>query len=218
MAKILEIGGGRNPYFIRYSIPWNEKDVLTIVDSDPQNIQFAKDEIEKHKKEGGVYPHELNIFIKDATYLDFEENIFDEVVISNTLSAPIHNNWDRDGNFVSLQNKEGEQVSKRPIIKINPEDDPFYIERRNLIDEAIRVLKPGGVISIYTDLIIYGLESYQKIIREMKEHSELIFYKDIVEESRINKLNQKKLLEGKFCCCFRAEVLPQSEVLRFRKK
>jgi SAM-dependent methyltransferase len=156
-----------------------------------------------------------NLILRDASNTEFPEEYIDEVVISNTLSAPIHYNWDRDGNKTKIDNKN---ISIERIIKEEAsQEDPLYLERKNLLKEALRVLKPGGVLSIYTDLIIYGIHSYEQILEDLKNTATLIYEDDAKEASRIDELNLLKLKDKAYCCCFRAEVLPRSEVHRFRK-
>jgi len=215
MKNILEIGGGRTPYFIRYRTPFNTEDSYTSVDISEKNIEFAKESLEKAKINNEPYPKKVNLILSDATTLDFPENFFDEIVISNTLSAPIHFNWDRDGNILKIETSTG--LKQRPILKSSSKDDPFYVERKKMINEAIRVLKNGGVLSIYTDLIIYGTDSYNKILEELKNNPKFVYKKNLKEEERIDSLNLKKLESNEFCCCFRAEVLPKSEVFIFIK-
>lgn len=216
MKKILEIGGGRTLYFIRYEISCNITDSYISIDISDEYTNHSKQKLEEYKKKGGICPHNISMTVSDATSLRLEDNSIDEIVISNTLSAPIHWGWDRDGNMLKIETPDG--TRERPIPKANPEDDPFYVERKNIIGEAKRVLKPGGFLSIYTDLIIYGTDSYLKILEELKNTPSLIYTKDGKEEERINMLNIKKLASNEFCCCFRAEVLPKSEVHRFFKK
>jgi ubiquinone/menaquinone biosynthesis C-methylase UbiE len=207
MKKILEIGGGRTPYFIRYNIPLIGDEDYTAVDLSIENISFAEDKIKSYKEQGYTLPKNTKIILNDATNLEFENNSFDHIIISNTLSAPIHRDWDRDGNILKIKTKDGE--IKRPILKENKDDDPFYIERKNLIKEANRLLKKGGKISIYTDLIIYGIDSYQRILKDLQQSSIYDYEKDFKEEIRIDSLNKEKLKSKDFCCCFRDEVLPK---------
>lgn len=215
MQKILEIGGGRTPYFIRYNIPLIGDEDYTVVDLNTENINFAEEKIKGYKEQGYTLPQNINIIFNDATNLDFENNSFDYIVISNTLSAPIHRDWDRDGNVLKIKTKDG--VIERPILKESEDEDPFYSERKNLIKEAHRLLKKGGKMSIYTDLIIYGIDSYQRILKDLQQSSIYDYQKDFKEESRIDEINKKKLKSKDYCCCFRAEVLPKSEVYHFKK-
>lgn len=215
MKKILEIGGGRTPYFIRYRIPWNIDNNYICLDMNEKNLGYSKSAIQTHKEKGETIPLNPEFILADASVLDIPTGSVDEVIISNTLSAPIHYNWDRDGDVVKLKNESS--VMERIILKDYNNDDPFYSERRNLIQEALRVLSPQGTLSIYTDLIIYGIHSYEKILDELKNSPELICLKDIKEASRVDEINKEKLTSKEFCCCFRAEVLPRSEVYRFIK-
>lgn len=216
MKRTLEIGGGRTPYFIRYNLEVNPTDSYFVVDIDEKNIQYSKERMQDWKSRGQNVPTAPIFILGDANNMDFSDEFFDEIVISNTLSAPIHRNWDRDGNFVTIKNSKGE--TKREIPKLKNSQDPFYVERKNLINEAIRVLKTDGRIVVYTDLIVYGLDSYQRILHELMNDPKFYYEKDTEGEKRINIINQEKLASGEFCCCFRAEVLPNSEVYNFYRR
>ena len=113
---------------------------------------------------------------------------------------------------------ENSKTFEKTIKMESDKEDPFYIERKKIIQEAIRVLKNGGKLSIYTDLIIYGIHSYERILDELKNKSILVYQNDNDEALRVDALNSEKLKSSDFCCCFRAEVLPKSEVHRFIKK
>lgn len=215
MANILEIGGGRNPYFIRYKVPLGGNDAYVAVDIDDENIKMAEESIHQYFKDSNIVS---NIQIKKAdasAHVPYPDNYFDKVVISNTLSAPIHKNWDDNGYIVKVKN--GEEIVERKIRDSNSTEDPFYIERKKMIDESLRVLKVGGELYIYTDLIIYGIDSYERIIDELKEAYTFSYVLDKSEGSRIDTINKNKILSNEFCCCFRAEVLPRSEVHRIIK-
>lgn len=215
MRKILEIGGGRTPYFIRYNIPLFLEDSYHALDIDEENIELAKSSLKKYQEKGNICPADLSFTFGDASEINMSENIFDEIIISNTLSAPIHKSWDRDGNILKIT-KEG-KTTERSIKEKDNTEDPFYIERKKVISEALRLLKSGGMLSIYTDLIIYGIHSYDRILEELKNDQTLMYQNDETEAKRIDKINVDKLASGEFCCCFRAEVLPKSEVYRFVK-
>ncbi len=215
MKKILEIGGGRTPYLIRYKIPWNAEDYYISIDSSEENIELSRKAFEAHALLGNICPMDPNIILSDASYIDFPNEHVDEVIISNTLSAPIHHAWDRDGNKLKIENKS--KKIERKIKEEHDLEDPFYIERKNVLKEALRVLKKGGQLSIYTDLIIYGIHAYERILNELRADASLNYFLDENEASRINIINMQKLNSKEFCCCFRAEVLPRSEVYRFIK-
>jgi ubiquinone/menaquinone biosynthesis C-methylase UbiE len=215
MRKILEIGGGRTPYFIRYNIPLSTEDSYQAIDLDEENIELAKSSIKKYQEKGNTCPADLSFTFGDASEMYLPLNNFDEIVISNTISAPIHKSWDRDGNVLKIT-KEGKTI-ERPIKEKENIEDPFYIERKKMISEAINSLKSGGMLSVYTDLIIYGIHSYERILEELKNDQTLMYQNDKTEALRIDEINLKKLASGEFCCCFRAEVLPKSEVHRFVK-
>lgn len=212
MKTILEIGGGRTPYFIRYAIPLAESDRYICLDVDEKNIESAQKTLLAHKEAGKPTPEEHSFIVGDASVLPFPDRFADSVVISNTLSAPIHRAWDTDGTKV----KRGE--NERPILSDQYDGDPFYAERKPIIENAIRSLKPGGVLQIYTDLIVYGKHSYDKILAELNMDSRLIAKRNIEEEIRIDSLNSQKIANDEFCCCFRAEVLPECEVYEFVKR
>lgn len=215
MKKILEIGGGRTPYFIRYNIPLSTEDSYQAIDLDEENIELAKSSIKKYQEKGNTCPADLSFTFGDASEMYLPLNNFDEIIISNTISAPIHKSWDHDGNVLKIT-KEG-KTTERPIKEKENTEDPFYLERKKMISEAINSLKSGGMLSVYTDLIIYGIHSYERILEELKNDQTLMYQNDETEALRIDEINVDKLASGEFCCCFRAEVLPKSEVHRFVK-
>ena len=96
MKKILEIGAGRTPYFIRYKIVWDKKDHFIGVDLDEKNIALTKEAIKEYRKNGNFCPIEPDFILSDASSLNIPNEYVDEVIISNTISAPVHRNWDRD--------------------------------------------------------------------------------------------------------------------------
>lgn len=215
MRKILEIGGGRTPYFIRYKIPWNSTDSYIAIDIDEKNLEMSKESLKKHLHEGKVCPFEPQLALADASQLNLQDESVDEIIVSNMLSAPVHHSWDRNGTKVKIEHNN-KTVEKR-IKEEGSIEDPFYIERKKVLIEALRVLKTGGVLSIYTDLIIYGIHSYEKILEELKSEGRLLYQNDTVESARIDQINIEKVNSDEFCCCFRAEVLPRSQVHRFVK-
>ncbi len=216
MHTTLEIGGGITPFFIRYDIPVAPHMRYICIDVSEKNLASSKKALEKHVQSGLPVPHETEFHVRDAVTLPVADASIDAVVLSNVLTAPIHNNWDRTGTKVVMTNQAGER-SERMINRVL-HDDPFYAERKPLIDEALRVLKPGGSLFIYTDLIIYGIHSYERLLKELSQYPSVVAFQHSDEQTRINALNQEKLKDDAFCCCFRAEVLPESEVYEFVKK
>jgi ubiquinone/menaquinone biosynthesis C-methylase UbiE len=213
MKKILEIGGGRTPYFIRYRIPWQPEDYYISVDINEKNIEMSKKAFSVYIKEGKVCPTDPLFIIDDASKLNIPDQSIDEIIISNTISAPIHHSWDRDGNNL----KNVDENFQRVIKQETDNEDPFYIERKKILIECLRVLKDGGKLSIYTDLIVFGVHSYERLIKELRENNKIQYLFDSDEASRVDKINIQKINSKEFCCCFRAEVLPRSEVHRFKK-
>lgn len=211
MKTILEIGGGRTPYFVRYDITLIDPVRYICIDIEEKNIEFAKKELQAHKELGKSIPNEFYFNIEDAVTFPLPEKFADKIVFSNTLSAPIHYNWDEKGTKIKI--KEGE----RKIFSENYNGDPFYAERKPIVEKAISSLKVGGSLFVYTDLIVYGLHSYNKILNELHSDPRLAASRNIIEEKRINTLNHEKIAQDKFCCCFRAEVLPECQVYEFVK-
>jgi hypothetical protein len=211
MKTVLEIGGGRIPYFIRYNIPLEEPTRYICIDVSEKNLNFAKKSLDKHKEAGNSVPEEHSFAVEDAAVFPLPERFADSVVISNTLSAPIHHFWDTKGTKVKIGENE------RLIDSVKYDGDPFYAERKPIVDKAIRSLKQGGLLQIYTDLIVYGIHSYNKILEELYNDPRLFAKRNTEEEKRINSLNLKKIEKDEHCCCFRAEVLPHCEVYEFVK-
>ncbi len=215
MRQILEVGTGSVPYFVRYEIPWILGDAYLSIDLDEARMDDAKLEILNLSKSGKTYPVQNEFLVGDGTDLPLVDGSCDEVVLSNVISAPIHNSWNEEGTDMNIKNKGGEY--KRGLKIKKGKGDMFYGERMPIIKEALRVLRTGGTLSIYTDLLIYGGHSYQKIIGELVEDMSLVYTNDTMEARRIDMLNERKLVSNQFCFCFDADVLPESHVLRFTK-
>ena len=216
MKKILEIGMGSFPYFIRYQIPWNKNHEYVGIDIDETRILKAREYLRELVESGEAYPEKVQLFIEDATNIHFPDNSVDEIILSNTLTAPIHYNWDDAGENFSIQNKN-EKIS-RPLAGDKTEQDLFYRERKAVIDEALRLLKTRGQIVIYTDLVVFGMHSYERILLELADNPSLIFQVDVNEQQRINALNESKFLSSEYGHDFKAEVLPECQVLKFYKR
>ncbi len=207
MKTIVEIGGGRTPYFIRYDLPVSDNTRYVCLDVTEKNVEMAENKLAEHKKAGRSVPEEVFFEVHDAVTIPIPDSYVDEVIISNTLSAPIHHDWDRNGT----------KTKDRSIDREN-HSDPFYAERKPMVEEALRILKPGGSLWIYTDLIIYGIHSYEKILEELENHPYLETRRNWEEEIRIDQLNKEKIESDDHCCCFRAEVLPNCSVYEFIKR
>ncbi len=215
MRKVLEIGGGTTPYFVRFDIPWKDGASYTCLDMSPKRIEQAKDAVSRHREQGKSHPLDATYMVHDAVTLPLGDADADEIVLSNVLSAPIHRNWSEKGDFVKLEGLTGPFT--RPIAGTPHEGDRFYRERKPVVREALRVLKPGGTLTIYTDLLVYGQHSYERLVEELKRDMSLVHADDEAEAKRIDALNEAKKATGDFCYCFDADVLPRSSVLRFRK-
>lgn len=215
MGTVLEIGGGTTPYFIRYGIPWREGDAYICLDVNEKRLQDARQTIQRMGAEGGTCPARIEYLVQDAVTLPFETSSVHAIVLSNVLSAPIHQQWNEQGTMVRLPNSTG--PFQRPILGRPEDGDLFYRERKPLVQEALRVLKPGGILTIYTDLLVYGQHSYERILEELRQDMSLQSGRDTAEERRIDQHNREKLRKGDMCYCFDAEVLPNCSVFRFTK-
>lgn len=216
MKTILEIGGGLTPYFILYGIPLATDTDYICLDVFERNLDIAKESYRATKDTPGVmYPRQVTFMLRDAVDVPFPDASIDEVVMSNVLSAPIHWNWNKDATRVRIANPS--LVVDRVLVQDSQEVDPFYRERKRVVDEALRVLRPGGTLSLYTDLVIYGLDSYFRIIEELTRDSRFVVTEDTVQADRIDKQNRKKLLDPTCNTYFRAEVLPHATVVRIQK-
>lgn len=217
MYTVLEIGGGLTPYFILYGIPLAPETDYVCLDVFEKNLDIAKRAYEAVKNTPGImYPRRVTWMLHDAIDVPLPDASVDEVVLSNTLSAPIHWNWNKDATRIRIANPN--LLVDRPLVQDSREVDPFYRERKRVVDEALRVLRPGGTLSIYTDLVIYGLESYFRIIDELARDNRFVVTEDTMEADRIDAQNRKKLLDPTSNPYFRAEVLPRSTVVRVVKK
>jgi SAM-dependent methyltransferase len=215
MRTILEIGGGTTPYFMRYGIPWIADEAYVCLDINEKRVLESKAAVEWLAKEGRAYPSDAQFVVGDGIALPIEPMSMHEVVLSNVLSAPIHKNWNEKGTHTRMQNQSG--TMQRKIEGAESEGDLFYRERKPLIQEALRVLKPGGTLTIYTDLLVYGQHSFRRILDELSSDMSLVATVDEAEQARIDEHNRAKLKSGDLCYCFDAEVLPESMVHRFTK-
>lgn len=216
MRTILEIGGGITPYFIRYQVPWNPDDKYVCMDVSERNLAQSKVALSKLYAEGRPYPKVHEFILHDAVAVPLPDRSVDTVVLSNTLSAPIHYHWDDAGKSVKIKNQSS--TIERPITGDVSEFDLFYRERKAVLDEVTRVLKPGGALHIYTDLIIYGQRSYERLLKDCMESELFDHCQDLEEQRRIDALNEEKLRSGEYCYCFNADLLPRCSVHRFTKK
>ena len=215
MKTILEIGGGTTPYFLRYDIPWMAGDAYVCLDVNEKRVNESRAAIERLAWQNLIHPENAQFVVRDAVTLPFEDSTVHEIVLSNVLSAPIHYNWDEKGTSVTIQNPSGPIT--RPIQGTKADGDLFYRERKPLMREALRVLKPGGTLTIYTDLLVYGQHSYDRLLQELGLDMSLIAKADAEEERRIDELNERKLASGTECYCLDAEVLRKCQVRRFTK-
>ncbi|MEI6316225.1 MAG: class I SAM-dependent methyltransferase [bacterium] len=217
MQKILEIGTGSIPYFIRYQIPWNVDDEYTGIDIDQERLLQARANIKALAQSDEPYPTNPKLLIEDAINIYLPDTSFDKIFICNTLTAPIHETWNKAGTNIKIESGNT-VVIDRPLAGDESEIDLFYRERLPVLKEALRLLKPGGQIIIYTDLIIYGIHSFERLMRELADHPEIIFEIDTAEQNRINELNKIKVRSPEYGHYFKAEVLPESLVFKFYKK
>lgn len=215
MKTILEVGTGSVPYFVRYEIPWLIGDEYISIDMDEGRMEKAKQELSLLSSRGKTCPQKSDFKLGDGINLEIESASCDMVVLSNVLTAPIHHLWDEQGRNMEMKNKSG--VYRRRILQKEGEKDPFYTERKAVIEECVRMLRPGGTLLIYTDLLVYGANSYNRLINELRGDMSLVFENDTIEAERIDELNKKKLASRQFCYCFDADVLPNSHVLKFTK-
>jgi SAM-dependent methyltransferase len=215
MRKILEIGGGTTPYFIRFEVPQSADSTYVCLDMNEKRLKQSKEALEAMRRRGAVCPSAAEFTVHDGTSLPFPDASCEEVVLSNVLSAPIHYHWDKKGENVLLRNESG--VISRPIRGSKSDGDLFFRERKPLISEAMRVLKPGGQLTVYTDLLIYGQHSYEKILRDLAAEDSVEYRFDSAEGARIDTLNEQRKKGGKYCYCFDADLLPESSVHRFVK-
>lgn len=215
MKKILDFGAGENPYFLRFEIPWNIKDEYYYCDIDDKRLVKASVKLlHFEKKSKGKLL--CNLKVSDSFRLPYKNGFFDSVIMSNFLSAPMHWLWNSDIYSVKVENLSG--TYKRKLKKFKNSANVFYKERKIALKEAVRVLKPGGNLFIYTDLIIYAIDSYNKLLDELKNDKNFKVYSVVKEAKRIDMLNVQKLATGKEGWYFAGDVLPKSHVYRITKK
>ena len=215
MKHVVEIGGGIRPYFLRYEITPEVDSIYTCIDIYERNLKRSREALVSHRESGNPAPQDSQFVLADAISLPLPDACADTVVLSNVLSAPIHYNWNKEGTKVTYVNDDA--VYSRPIVGNKKDGDPFLRERIPVVREALRVLKPGGELVVYTDLVIYGEHSYNTLLDMLQEEEGMDTYKDTQEEARIDAMNNRRCYDGNNCYCFNAEVLPRSSVLRFRK-
>jgi hypothetical protein len=213
--KILDLAGGSNPYFLRYELKWKPEDEYFYFDSDVTRLKKAKEKI--LKSENKPEENKTYFLIGDSIKLPFDENYFDQIIVSNFLSAPIHWQWDEKTNEVKILTEARE--TRRPILQIPEEFDLFYNERKQTVAEIYRVLKLNSKLIIFTDLIVYAQDSYNKILNELKQDIRFKFSQLVEEERRVDalNLNKRKIKSEEYCPCFIADVLPKSEVYELIK-
>lgn len=219
MQKILDFGVGRYPYFTRYNLKTIRKDdEYWGVDQCAHCLELAKKRSEEFFKQNPDTSFKTVFAVVEPFKLHFASEYFDKIILSNVLSAPIHETWNKEGTHQKLNfHVHTQEPPLRPLANIPGESDKFYQERKVLLTEILRVLKPGGILKIYTDLIIYGIASYERILLELKADKGFEFKEDAEEEKHIDELNRQKLLSGKSGNDFLAEVLPRSNVYEFKK-
>lgn len=194
-SKVIDIGVGQTPYFIRFQTHC-DADEYVGVDSKEEKLEASRNLLATPSP--FRQPARKELIIADAANLPFESESFTLAIMSNMLSAPTH----RDGDMESPQH----------IARGFGAEDSFYVGRKKAVLEALRLLKSGGGLLIYTDLIIYGQHSYEAILKELKRDPGVSFAVLKQEQDRIDKLNLKKVQSGDYCYCFLAELLPRSEV------
>jgi ubiquinone/menaquinone biosynthesis C-methylase UbiE len=129
MKKILEIGGGTTPYFVRFDIPWKEGDSYTCVDVNEKRLRESRDSVLQLSKNGFSFPQNVEYLVADGVSLSLPDTAFDEVVLSNILSAPIHYNWNEAGDTVTIKNEDS--ILERKIMG-KKEDGDLFIARESL--------------------------------------------------------------------------------------
>lgn len=212
--KILDLGAGEFPYFIRYNIPFNKSDEYYYIDARADFLASAQSRLEKFGY--NVLASNMHFTVDDAINLDYANNFFDQIYICNFLSAPFHWTWNINTETVELTTNKGR--INRSILKQPNDFDYFYNERRQVINEALRVLKPNGHLFIYTDLIIYGQVSFEAILTELKNSKNLEFKELPKEALRVDELNSLRVKQKQDCFCFLADLLPRSQVCQIIKK
>lgn len=199
-GKVIDIGVGEDPYFLRFRMDCDAEEYVG-VDMNEKSVEAARRMLEAGSK--FRLPPRREFVVANATRLPFKDGTFDTAVLSNLLSAPIHWGW-------STHSPE------HTVRGFGPQD-LFYVEREKVIAEALRVLRPGGRLLIYTDLVVHGHYSYNALLWELKENKGLTFNILKEEQDRIDALNIEKVRSGEFCYCFMGGVLPASSVYEIIK-
>lgn len=202
MESVIDIGAGDTPYFIRYRIPCEAK-LYMGVDTNEKKLLESQKKVEAHSTHSSL-PETKGFVVGNATQLSFRDGFFDTAMLSNVLSAPIHWEWDVNAPEHTTQG-----------LGLN---DLFYRERKKVVEEALRVLRPGGKLFIYTDLIVYGQHSYEMVIRELEDGTGGNFRVLPEEQARIDRLNVEKVRSGHYCYCFLGDLLPKSSVYEITKR
>ncbi len=213
MEKILDLGAGENPYFLRYDIKFRPEDEYFLAEVNDQRLIRAKLKIAEYFK-NTKKTFSCTFKICDAKKLPFGQGEFDKIIVGNFFSAPLHWLWDRESKKLLVKNLSG--FIKRKLLSGNPKL-VFYTERKKYLQEALRVLKSGGRMLIYTDLIVYGLESYKKLLNDLKSSKSYKVRLLRREMKRVDLLNAKKLNYKDAEWDFVADVLPRCEVWEVTK-
>lgn len=220
MKKILDFGIGKYPYFLRYNLkPFAKNDKYFGADECSVCLEIAKKSFETFKNLHPEDAPEAEFLTVQEIKLSFENNCFDEIILSNVLSAPIHESWDSNFTVQRLGIHQGIQPPKtRPLAVLPNEVDIFYSERKTLVTELLRILKLGGKLTIFTDLIVYGQDAYNRIIKDLNTDSSLVCSVNRNLQEHIDTFNKQKLAAPKVDKYFLAEVLRESFVLEVLKK
>lgn len=190
--RIVEIGGGWTPFFMRYYIKLSPHTHYSLIERDEAGLRRSREKI-THSPEYNFLIRQNQVcfhLLPNSSHLDrsISEYGYDEAVLSNVLSAPLY-----------------QKISTSPA----DEDEQKHLEvNKKILDHALALVKPGGSVRVYTDIKIYGPRAWHSFLKS-PDYSWTL---DEQETNRLKALNTWKLQTGTYEAGFKEEALTEPVV------
>lgn len=170
---ILEISPSGYPAIQRYKFPLNEGDKVVFIEAalegakENSTLRIFRENLAKQNIDS-----ELRVM--DARNLDFADESIDIIVLRNVLNSPPLEESDEEKKHPQamllerITNPEGYEARWAPIALSN---------RKQIIKQCLRVLKPAGELNIYDEqegMIGYP-SAYWQVIEECKSNPSITF-------------------------------------------